>query len=230
MPPIYSLCLPTTSISIPQHSSAICDWCLAKGHTEDSCYAKKASQQQDKQRGMQRGRRRRPRSSRIPPITPSTPSLTHQNNASSQLLEYARNTTLQSTEPLSYLWCADSGASSHMSPHRGWFVEYKVHVIPVELADGNILYSAGIGTVHFNPNLQGVHKRTVNLYHVLHVPGLSKSLLSVVSWSVNWGWKMVMEKDTMDFYLKGVHMCWIMMVITLLCMHCFTAIGLCIMF
>ena len=190
-------------MSIPQHSSLICDWCLLKGHNEDSCYARKASQQQD----MQRGRRRRPRSSRIPPITSPTPSLTLQDHPSSQLLEYARNTTLQSTEPLSYLWCADSGASSHMSPHRDWFAEYKDHVIPVELADGNIIYSAGIGTVHFKPNLRGVPERTVVLHHVLHVPGLSKSLLSVVSWSVNWGWKMVLEKDTMDFYLKGVHMC-----------------------
>src|ERR1700761_7298177 len=46
-------------------------------------------------------------------------------------------------------WCADSGASSHMTPHRDWFVHYTPHTVPIKIADGNIIYSAGIGDVHF---------------------------------------------------------------------------------
>ena len=41
--------------------------------------------------------------------------------------------------------CPDSGATSHMIPHRAWFLDYKAFRIPIKLADGPFIYSAGIG-------------------------------------------------------------------------------------
>ena len=42
-------------------------------------------------------------------------------------------------------WNADTGATSHMTPHLHWFHSYTPKVIPVKCADGNIIYSAGVG-------------------------------------------------------------------------------------
>src|ERR1700748_1730472 len=46
-------------------------------------------------------------------------------------------------------WCADSGASSHMTPHRNWFEHYEPWIVPVRVANGTLLKSAGIGSVSF---------------------------------------------------------------------------------
>ena len=49
----------------------------------------------------------------------------------------------------SYLWCTDSGASTHMTVHCHWFKELKPYKVPIELADISVVYSEGIGTVIF---------------------------------------------------------------------------------
>ena len=48
-------------------------------------------------------------------------------------------------------WNADSGATSHMTPHRHWLRNYKQCHIPIKLADDTIIYSAGIGSILFQP-------------------------------------------------------------------------------
>jgi len=69
---------------------------------------------------------------------------------------------------------------THMTPHRDWFVDYTPHVIPIMVADGNIIHSAGIGKVKFQPGLRGAPGRLVVLHQVLHVPCLSRPLLSML--------------------------------------------------
>ncbi|KIM71204.1 hypothetical protein PILCRDRAFT_830502, partial [Piloderma croceum F 1598] len=32
-------------------------------------------------------------------------------------------------------WNADTGATSHMTPHRHWLIDYKPYVVPIKLAD-----------------------------------------------------------------------------------------------
>jgi hypothetical protein len=46
-------------------------------------------------------------------------------------------------------WLADTGATSHMTPHRHWFKSYAPHKIPICLANNSVVYSAGIGSVVF---------------------------------------------------------------------------------
>jgi hypothetical protein len=43
-------------------------------------------------------------------------------------------------------WNADTGATSHMTPHRHWLRDYVPKCIPIKIAD-NTVYSAGEGTV-----------------------------------------------------------------------------------
>jgi len=47
-------------------------------------------------------------------------------------------------------WTADTGATSHMTPHRHWFNTYTPQSIKIILADGSAVYAAGVGSVQFN--------------------------------------------------------------------------------
>ena len=75
-------------------------------------------------------------------------------------------------------WIADSGATSHMTLHRAWVRNYKPQRIPIMLADGSVIYAAGVGTVVFNPVVNGKRIRSVEITRVLHVPELRNNLLS----------------------------------------------------
>lgn len=61
-------------------------------------------------------------------------------------------------------WNADSGASSHMSYHREWFLNYKSYSVPIKLADHTIIYSAGIGDVEFWPTIRGPEEESNYVY------------------------------------------------------------------
>jgi hypothetical protein len=66
-------------------------------------------------------------------------------------------------------WNADTGATSHMTPHRHWLRNYVPKQIPIKLADNNIIYSTGEGTVVFNPIVNGKQVRPVEFSRVLTV-------------------------------------------------------------
>jgi hypothetical protein len=66
-------------------------------------------------------------------------------------------------------WLADTGATSHMTPHRHWFKSYSSHHIPICLADNLVVYSSGVGSVVFQPIVKGKTARAVKFTRVLHV-------------------------------------------------------------
>jgi len=74
------------------------------------------------------------------------------------------------------VWIADTGATAHMTPRPEWFASYRPLRTPVRLADGNIVHSAGVGTVVFMPSLSGPE---IEFSRVLHVPALSCNLFYV---------------------------------------------------
>src|SRR6266540_5473180 len=77
------------------------------------------------------------------------------------------------------MWLADTGATSHMTPHRHWVRNYSPLHIPIRLADNSIVYSSGVGTVVFNPvMMDGKPLQPVEFTRVLHVPSLQNNLLS----------------------------------------------------
>jgi hypothetical protein len=67
-----------------------------------------------------------------------------------------------------------------MTPHRHWLRNYAPRRVPIKLADNNIVYSAGVGTVVFNPVINGKNVRAVEFTRVLHVPDIRNNLLSVL--------------------------------------------------
>src|ERR1700733_10379274 len=76
-------------------------------------------------------------------------------------------------------WIPDTGATSHMSPHRHWFHTYTPHVVAIRLADNQVIYSAGIGSIRFQPIWNGIKRGLIEFHRVLHVPALRSNLLSV---------------------------------------------------
>ncbi|KIJ53779.1 hypothetical protein M422DRAFT_95700, partial [Sphaerobolus stellatus SS14] len=57
-----------------------------------------------------------------------------------------------------------------MTPHREWFHQYQPYIVPVQLANGVTIKSAGVGTVIFKPKGTKVH--SIEFSRVLHVPQL----------------------------------------------------------
>src|SRR5579859_2760481 len=85
-----------------------------------------------------------------------------------------------------------------MTPHRHWFCCYSPHVVPVRLADGSIIWSAGIGSVGFQPN--GVDMRSVVFHDVLHVPDLGSNLLSLFHLTRAKGYTISIEGSKVLFH------------------------------
>ena len=78
-------------------------------------------------------------------------------------------------------WLVDSGASSHMTPKREYFSEYKVFSTPekVALGDGRVVEAVGVGTVRLTMLFKVSNSKNAVMYDVLHVPKLSCNLFSV---------------------------------------------------
>src|SRR6266705_411415 len=104
-------------------------------------------------------------------------------SSSHPLVEFAGNardpSTSSSSTPPNFDWLADTGATSHMTPHYHWVQNYSPLCIPIRLADNSIVYSSGVGTVVLHPRMMdGKASQAVEFTRVLHVPSLCNNLLS----------------------------------------------------
>jgi len=70
----------------------------------------------------------------------------------------------QPNENANYGWNADTGASSHMTPHQNWIRNYQAKQIPIKLADNTVIYSEGVGSVLFKPWVNSRTGKTVELH------------------------------------------------------------------
>ena len=103
--------------------------------------------------------------------------------------------------PAASLWNTDTGASSHMTPHRHWFRSYSPHSVPIRLANSHIVYSSGLGSVVFQPAaVDGVLPPAVVLHDVLHVPALASNLLSVFHLTREKGYTVQLSASSVLFY------------------------------
>jgi hypothetical protein len=100
-------------------------------------------------------------------------------------------------------WNTDTGASSHMTPHRHWFRSYSPHVVPIRLADNSIIYSAGIGSVEFQPVVKGSNMRPVVFHDVLHVPAIRSNLLSLFHLTSKKAYTISIVDQTVSFHHSG---------------------------
>jgi hypothetical protein len=76
------------------------------------------------------------------------------------VVEAALAASLRSSTPSGSLadahWIADTGATSHMMPHRSWFVQYKPFVTPMSVANNAVVFSEGVGTIVLQPTAPGL--------------------------------------------------------------------------
>ena len=107
---------------------------------------------------------------------------------------------VNSTSSNVFHWNADTGATSHMTPHKNWIRNYRPYRVPVKLADHRIIYSEGVGSVLFRPIKNGKQYRDVEFTRVLHVPALRNNLLSVLYLTKYKGIDVHISGIKMDFY------------------------------
>ena len=106
--------------------------------------------------------------------------------SSPKSIDFARNSQANPSSLSSPLqlnadfhWIADTGATSHMTPHRHWFKSYTHCRTPICLANNIVIYSAGVGNVVFEPIDNGKQVGAVEFSQVLHVSDLRSNLLSL---------------------------------------------------
>ena len=78
-------------------------------------------------------------------------------------------------------WLVDSGASSHMTAHREYFLEYYSFSTPekVGLGNGRVVEAVGAGTIRLNMLFKVSNSKKAGMHNVLHVSKLAYSLFSV---------------------------------------------------
>ena len=69
----------------------------------------------------------------------------------------------------------------------------------IKLADNNIVYSTGVGTMVFSPVINGKTVTSVEFTRVLHVPDLCNNLLSVLYLTGNIGFTVHITASQMSF-------------------------------
>lgn len=177
-------------------SSTPCPFCKAGPHPLDMCFCFKKAAEKAQQEVEEKKTSRRPKQRARAAREAESPT------------EDAGAASLRpSTFPdaLTDAWNADTGATSHMTPRRDVFINYKPSSVLIRVANGAIVRAAGIGTVKFAPvKDDGVKLRSVRLSNVLHVPSLNQSLLSVLTLTIKHRFWVVIESKTMDFIQDGV--------------------------
>ena len=171
-----------------------CDYCGRDGHSSKRCHKRMDQLIKD---------------SESSPSTANTAAASA--SSSSTIPEFAGSASLRSDpsslDPTSShadsLWCADTGATAHMTPHRHWLHNYQPHRIPICLADNTIVYSSGVGSVLFVPELEGQKERSVEFSNVLHVPKLRNNLLSVLYLTRYKQFSVVILESVMTFIRSG---------------------------
>ena len=177
-----------------------CAWCKShgrsgKGHTTQACYQRRIAELESKDRSGNAGN------------AASTGSNSGSAASFAAAGEFAGAATAASALPASPslldvaddAWNADTGATSHMTPHRHFFASYTPFRTPVRLADGNVIYSEGVGSVVFEPVIEGVEQRPIELTRVLHVPLLRANLLSVLYLSLHKRFTILIHDETLLF-------------------------------
>lgn len=190
-----------SALAVASSSSGPCDFCGASGHSQPQCYSFQKAQKQAKERRATRGKGKAA-TAQEKPAEPAQEAAANASALSSHSLEPSSPSTPLQLDA-DFTWNADTGATSHMTPHRHWLRNYKPLRLPVKLADNKVVYSAGVGSVVFRPRVKGAFVRSVEFSRVLHVPDLRSNLLSCLHLARNKGFSITISSDAMAFYQSG---------------------------
>ncbi|TDL20497.1 hypothetical protein BD410DRAFT_700995, partial [Rickenella mellea] len=150
------------SAAIAHSSTTKCTFCTRTGHVMENCYkfrdakqlaATEASepiqQRQNTNKKNRRGRGGKANQASNDASSSTTTTTTElAGNASTH--DWSHPASLLVSDASSD-WNTDTGATSHMTPHRHWFTTYTPFRVPIRLANNDVIYSAGVGTVRFQP-------------------------------------------------------------------------------
>lgn len=178
-----------------------CDFCGIRGHVEANCYKKR-----DAKKALQEQRKKKKDGNKEKGKANSAEQENEEESA-----EFAGNASIHDyTSPTSPIisdsstdWIADTGATSHMTCHRHWFTTYSTNRTPIRLANNEVVYSVGIGSVRFQPVLGGKPGRLLEFERVLHVPALRNNLLSVLYLTRQKSYTVTIKDDFMRFVRNG---------------------------
>jgi hypothetical protein len=187
----------------------LCDFCKMKGHDEEHCFAKrdaraaahqKAAKRRLTRRTNKKGGQQHAQEAAAIPSTIQSVSMAHAGELALDVSSPDLNgpPLLSPVDP-SADWNANTGATCHMTPHRHWFTSYKPHKIPIRLADSKVIWSAGVGSVRFLPQIGGQPGRLLKFERVLHVPDLRSNLLSVLYLTRERGFSVLIDCNTLSF-------------------------------
>ena len=162
---LSSLAMATSSFLSHNKPRPKCEFCGIPGHIQANCYKLKSCKQ-IYEATRKNGSNSSPGSSSIPSHT----AVTNHANASIVTSESTNNASLSHSStpsPSAYtnLWNADTGATSHMTPHHSWIHNYTPMRLPICLADDTVIYSKGVGSVVIVPKIGGRVVRAVELTH-----------------------------------------------------------------
>lgn len=192
---------PTAFLAQSKSKAVHCDFCDTPGHIQEKCYSFIRAQKSAKE---WRAKKKAAKSNGA--------TVSKEEGNSATIVEVAGNASaLSSAEHSAWLasstssdWNTDTGASSHMTPHRQWFTSYIPHVVPIHLADGSVIHSAGLGSVEFEPVIDGNMAQRIVFHDVLHVPSLGCNLLSLLSLSNGKGYEIVIKCGKIVFKQEGI--------------------------
>jgi len=111
----------------------------------------------------------------------------------------AASTHSSLSSPVSDLWNADTGATSHMTPRHEWFKDYRPCQVLICVANHEIVRAVGIGSVEFLPVKDGLVLRPVVFTNVLHVPALAENLFSVLTITRKHGFQVLIDFLSLSF-------------------------------
>ncbi|GBE88168.1 Retrovirus-related Pol polyprotein from transposon TNT 1-94 [Sparassis crispa] len=156
-----------------------CAFCGYTGHTKDECRKFKASQVEGT---TAKGDKKAEKAA----DAKESAKIVSVSEADSEMLRLFVAEELARGDDL-HRWIVDSGASSHMTSHREWFVNYRALATPkrVYLGDERFILAVGIGQVTLHAAVDHGSTNTGIVQEVLHVPDLNGNLLSVSQFDRN---------------------------------------------
>jgi hypothetical protein len=161
-------------------------FCGLKSHVVDTCHhfnaAKTQATQDAKQKQEERknGRKRAGKANAAQKSTSTPPGSSAQTEFAGKASPAIPSYFYPPHNVSDRLWTADTGATSHMTPHRHWLRNYQPLTIPIRLANNTVVFAPGVVSVVFAPEVEGELVCHVEFSRVLHVPELGSNLLSVL--------------------------------------------------
>ena len=150
----------------PKKKNIKCFYCKKKGHMKKDCHKWKIDKGKDKEE-------KKSSTSSVKIEEVNTAEVDDGDIFLTSELEHASLTT--SDETVMSDWIIDSGASFHVTPHRGWFTSYDAsRKGSVRLGNDQSCEVVGVGDVQ----LQFQNGSSFTLRNVRHVPKLTRNLIS----------------------------------------------------